>query len=100
MSKDNVGVGNPISVIIVASTLVEDINPQIKPVINNQFRLGDIRHCVSDISKIYSKLDFSPKYTFDEGMKELIKWVKLQESKIEDKSLVAFNELKDKGLMK
>ncbi|NHJ20052.1 MAG: NAD-dependent epimerase/dehydratase family protein [Candidatus Lokiarchaeota archaeon] len=96
----NVGAGKPISILNVAKKLAEYINPQIKPIITNQFRPGDIRHCVSDISKISSKLGFNPEYSFDDGMKELIQWVRLQEGKIEDKSSLALKELKNKGLLK
>ena len=103
LAKDevfNVGVGKPISINAVAKILADYINPNITPIITNQFRPGDIRHCVSDIKKINSKLGFSPKYMFNEGIRELIDWVREQEGKIEDKSSVALRELSSKGLIK
>ncbi|MFX1500552.1 MAG: GDP-mannose 4,6-dehydratase, partial [Promethearchaeota archaeon] len=95
----NVGTGIPTSIKEVANILSNYINPQIKPIITNKFRPGDIRHCFSDITKITSQLKFNPKYKFEDGIREVIEWVKLQEGKIEDKSLNAMNELKDKGLL-
>ena len=76
------------------------INPDISPIIKNQFRPGDIRHCFADISKISNKLGFKPNVSFDDGMKELIEWVKSQQGKVEDKSNLADKELMDKGLLK
>ncbi len=96
----NVGTGNPISIKGIAEMLSRNINPQIKPFVSNQFRPGDIRHCFADISKISSRLGFSPKFSFEEGIVELVEWVKLQIGRIEDKSSQAINELKEKGLLK
>lgn len=96
----NVGTGNPVSIKQVAEILARYINPKIAPIINNKFRPGDIRHCFADISKITSKLGFKPKYTFAEGMRELIEWVKLQEGKVVDKAHLAKKELEEKGLLK
>ena len=95
----NVGTGIPISINQIADILVELINPKIKPIITNKFRLGDIRHCYADISKIKSKLGYKPKYSIKDGMKELVEWVKTQE-KAEDKFTLADKLLKEKGLLK
>ncbi|MHA1284898.1 MAG: SDR family NAD(P)-dependent oxidoreductase [Promethearchaeota archaeon] len=96
----NVGTGIPISIKKVAETLRNYINPNIKPIITNQFRPGDIRHCFADISKIKRKLGYKPQYNFEDGMKELIEWVKSQKGKVKDKSDLANKELKEKGLIK
>ena len=96
----NVGTGNSISINQVSEILARYINPEIKPKITNHYRPGDIRHCFADISKISSKLGFKPRISFEEGMKELIEWVKLQQGNVEDKSQIAANELKKKRLMK
>ncbi len=96
----NVGTGIPIKIVDIANILAENINPDIKPVVTKKFRPGDIRHCYADISKIKSKLGYEPKYRFEEGIKELIEWVKSQQGKVVDKSDKANAELKEKGLMK
>ncbi|GAH52042.1 unnamed protein product, partial [marine sediment metagenome] len=96
----NVGTGNPISIKEIAEMLSKNINPQIKPFVSNQFRPGDIRHCFADISKISQALGYSPKISFEEGIKELMEWVKLHIYRIEDKSSNAINELKEKRLLK
>jgi len=96
----NVGTGVPTKIKTIAEILAKNINDKIKPTITNKFRLGDIRHCYADISKIESKLGFKPFYQIEDGMRELIEWVKLQQGKIVDKSSRANEELKEKGLLK
>jgi len=41
--------------------------------------LGDIRHNYADISKAASGLNFAPRVSFEEGLKEFVAWVKKQE---------------------
>ncbi|MGQ4876926.1 MAG: SDR family NAD(P)-dependent oxidoreductase [Promethearchaeia archaeon] len=96
----NVGTGIPISIKKVAEILRDYINPNIKPIITNQFRPGDVRHCFADINKIRKKLGYKPKYNFEKGIKELIEWVKAQKGKVKDKSDLANRELEEKGLIK
>jgi dTDP-L-rhamnose 4-epimerase len=45
-----------------------------------QFREGDIRHCYADISKIQSRLGFTPEVAFEDGMDELVNWVATQQA--------------------
>lgn len=94
----NIGSGKAVTVNHVANTLAQYINPAIKPKITQKYRSGDIRHCYADISKISSKLGYSPKYDFDSGIKEVVDWVKKQ-TVIADQSAQANQELKQKGLL-
>ena len=93
----NVGTSKPITIKRVAEILIELYGINIKPLITNNFRKGDVRHCFADISKIKSKLGFEPKVGFEQGLKELIEWSKHEEAvdKVED----ATKELKNKGLL-
>ena len=93
----NVGTGNPISILKIAELLIEMTNPNVKLIIKNQFRKGDIRHCYSDISKIKRDLNFKPKYTFEKGLESLIPWIKSQ-TNVKDSLEVALSELDKKGL--
>ncbi|MBN1900066.1 SDR family NAD(P)-dependent oxidoreductase [Candidatus Sumerlaeota bacterium] len=63
----------------------------------DKFRSGDIRHCYADISKIGDILGYSPKIRFEDGVKELVEWVKMQTA--EDKVRTAAKELEEKGLI-
>jgi len=95
----NVGSGNPITIKEVAEVITNKINPDLKPIYNQQYRVGDIRHCLADISKIKSKLGYSPKIAFKEGINDLIEWVRPQIKDHKDKSQNAIEELKKKGLL-
>jgi len=93
----NVGTQRPISIKQVAEILAKLYKEDIKTNITNKFRKGDVRHCISDISRIKSKLGWKPKISFEQGMKELIEWSKDQEA--EDKFEKAAEELKQRGLV-
>ena len=72
-------------------------NTKVKPNIVNEFREGDIRHCFADISKI-KKLGFSPKISFEQGMKELVSWG--EGAKFKDRVEVALSEMRERNLIK
>ena len=91
----NVGTGVPITINKIAEILLNHYKKELKPQYPNKFRKGDIRHCFADISKI-SKLGFKPKISFQEGVPELVEWVKKQSC--EDKFDDAQKELEEKGL--
>jgi len=95
----NVGTGIATTIKNLAELLCEKINPNISPKILHTYRPGDIRHCIADISKIRSKLEFRPEVSLNNGIEQLIQWVKLQRGKVTDKSREALEELKTKGLL-
>ena len=93
----NVGTGEDLTIKRVAETLAELYEKDIKPIITNKFRKGDVRHCYPDISRIKDKLGFSSKVSLEEGMKELIEWAKQTEAI--DRFDQAARELQEKGLV-
>lgn len=92
----NVGSGSPITIKNVGMVLAKLYGKDIKPSITHKFRKGDVRHCFADISKIKGRLGFSPKVSFEKGMKELIEWSRHAEAI--DKFEIAAEELKKHGL--
>jgi len=95
----NVGSGVATTVSQVANTLKEFYNSNVNISISGKFRLGDIRHNYADLSKIKAAIGFSPKFDFNSGISEFVKWVKTQEVK-KDKYESSIEELKQKGLIK
>jgi dTDP-L-rhamnose 4-epimerase len=95
----NVGSGVPTTVMQVAESLVKYYNSSISILISGDYRLGDIRHNYADITKMKNVLGFSPKYNFQEGVSEFVKWVKTQEI-MEDQYERSMKELRDNGLIK
>ncbi|MGB3975202.1 MAG: NAD-dependent epimerase/dehydratase family protein [bacterium] len=94
----NVGTGINTSIRQVAEKLIEYLKPgsDLKPVIQNKFREGDIRHCYADIEKITKLLGYKPKFTFSEGISGLAEWVSSQTAV--DGFEEARKELESRGL--
>lgn len=92
----NVGSGNSYIVSEIAKRLAEVMNVDVEPEITGKYRVGDIRHCFSDISKIKDLLHFTPEVDFDDGLTELAAWLENQEA--EDKVSQASEELASRGL--
>ncbi|HON56175.1 MAG TPA: GDP-mannose 4,6-dehydratase [bacterium] len=88
----NVGTGQPLQIKQIAEILAKLYGKDIKPEILNKFRKGDVRHCFADISKIEKTLGFKIKYSFEEGMKNLIEWAHTADA--DDLVDNAINELK------
>ncbi|MFX1443325.1 MAG: GDP-mannose 4,6-dehydratase [Promethearchaeota archaeon] len=96
----NVASGEPITIKEVAEIITQKIDSKLTPIYTNQYRIGDIRHCLADISKIKSKLGYKPKISFREGISEVVEWIKQQSTIARDDSQKAINELREKGLLK
>lgn len=93
----NVGSGNPVSIKVLAEILASIYKVKKTPEITNKFRKGDTRHCIADISKIKSKLNYKPTILLDDGMKEFVEWA--SKSKSKDKVSEAHSELKKRGMV-
>lgn len=77
----NVGTGKSQSIKGIAEITAKLYRVKIKPDIQNKFRVGDIRHCSADITKIKKTIGWKPESTFRARMKELIEWSRMVESK-------------------
>jgi dTDP-L-rhamnose 4-epimerase len=95
----NVGTGIQIDVNTVAKTLVDIYESSSKITISGNYRVGDIRHNYADLSKIKNDLSFSPKVSFDLGMKLFTSWVR-EQSIQEDLYDNSIKEMREKGLYK
>jgi len=94
----NVGTGRATSVKEIAELLAKGLGKNIAPQIVGKYREGDIRHCVSDITKIRELLGYQPKVTLEAGLKELLAWVSQQEA--DDRVESATAELAAHSLVK
>jgi dTDP-L-rhamnose 4-epimerase len=75
----NVGSGRAVSVREVADTLARVLGVKAEPRVSGTYRVGDIRHCFSDISAAREALGYEPRVTFEAGMEELVGWLRAQE---------------------
>ena len=78
----NVGSGAPVTVNDISYTLARLLKKNIAPEIMHKYRVGDVRHCFADISKIERVFGFKPQRNMEEGMRELIDWVALAKAPV------------------
>jgi dTDP-L-rhamnose 4-epimerase len=75
----NVGSGSSVSVREVAETLARVLDVGLEPEITGRFRVGDIRNCFADITRSRELLGYQPRVSFEQGMQELVGWLREQE---------------------
>lgn len=95
----NVGTGVATNVLEVANGLIKNYGINVPVTVSGNYRLGDIRHNYADLTKINSLLGFTPKVTFEQGLKKFTEWVNTQEVQ-EDRYQKSIDEMKAKGLYK
>ena len=93
----NIGTGRPLTVVDVATTLSTALDVDIAPAIPGSYREGDIRHCYAGIDKARRLLGYAPRVAFEEGMRELVAWVRAEQA--EDRIDAATAELRRRGLV-
>jgi dTDP-L-rhamnose 4-epimerase len=99
----NVGSGVATSVLEVVRALGQSYGVATDYHISGNFRVGDIRHNFADITKLHSVLEFTPQWTFREGIEQFAQWVKAehQSKALETGSYQqSLEEMRQKGLLK
>lgn len=71
----NVGTGKFVTIEYISRCLALLLNKNIEPTIVGKYRVGDIRHCYSDSSKIARDLGFKSEISFEDGMANYIQWL-------------------------
>jgi dTDP-L-rhamnose 4-epimerase len=94
----NVGSGAATPVIEMARALCVAFDAPENVRVTGQFRLGDIRHNVADVSRLHERLGLVPRVSLLEGLKRFALWVKEQPLP-EDRLEQANNELLKKNMM-
>jgi dTDP-L-rhamnose 4-epimerase len=70
----NVGGGRAVTVLEFARIMLEKFESDLEPLVPGEFRLGDTRHTVSDISKLRS-LGWEPTIPVEQSVEEYIAWI-------------------------
>ncbi len=73
----NVGSGKAVKISDFARILTEKLNRKMNFLIKNEFRIGEVRHLVSDSSRLKA-LGFQLKYTLEEGIQNYVNWIMKQ----------------------
>jgi dTDP-L-rhamnose 4-epimerase len=92
----NLGTGRPSTVLQIAQALSAGLEADIEPILNGQYRAGDIRHCVADPQRARDLLGFEAATTLEDGMRALLEWLADQDAvdRVDD----ATRELAARGL--
>ncbi len=95
----NVGSGQATDVATIAETLRRLLGVSVPMNVTGQFRVGDIRHNVADLSRIRAILGFEPRVSLEDGMRRFVDWVNAEVVQVDsyDESL---RELQHKGLLR
>ena len=94
----NVGSGVPTSVCKVASLLSEALGHTANIRVTGEYRVGDIRHNVADVTRLREILGHEPMISLEQGLRRFCDWVQTQPLP-EDLLGRANAELKSRKLM-
>lgn len=75
----NVASGRPTTILELARELARVLEVEIEPEVTGRYRVGDVRHCVADIRRARDRLGYEPRVSLDEGMVELMAWLREQD---------------------
>jgi dTDP-L-rhamnose 4-epimerase len=92
----NVGTGRASAILEVSERLAKLLGVEVEPELTGQFRAGDIRSCVADVSHAREVLGYEPQVTLEQGLTDLITWVQGQSA--DDNVERAIEELRTRGL--
>jgi dTDP-L-rhamnose 4-epimerase len=95
----NIGSGVGTSVADVAQELMAALDIEVPLRVTHEYRIGDIRHNIADISRFCTLLPGGPRISLNEGLARFASWVKTQP--LPEDLLDAANQiLREKKLMK
>jgi dTDP-L-rhamnose 4-epimerase len=93
----NAGSGQATSVRDLAGIIAEQLGISIEPLARGEFRPGEIRSLISDISRIRT-IGYQPQTTIEQGVGRYIEWIKTQGA-VEDYFSKAEVGLRAKGIV-
>ena len=95
----NVGSGERITILDIATLLARLLGTSIEPRVTQTGRKFDIRHNMADISRARDTLGFQPQVSLEQGFAELVEWAKTTPDAAVDFFETALDELNQKGLL-
>lgn len=95
----NVGSGVGTTVMTVVEELQRAFGTRVPTTVSGNYRLGDIRHNVADLSRIREVLGFEPRTGFNEGVDAFAAWV-LEQELVDGGYESSLEEMKRKDLLK
>ena len=93
----NVGSGRATSVRDLARIIAEQLGVDLEPLARGEFRPGEIRSLISDISRIRA-IGYEPQVSIEQGIARYVEWIKTQGS-VEDYFSKVEAGLREKGIV-
>ncbi len=93
----NVGSGRATSVRDLAGIIADQLGVKIAPLARGEFRPGEIRSLISDISRIRT-IGYEPQTTIEQGIGRYVEWIRTQGT-VEDYFAKAEEGLRAKGIV-
>jgi dTDP-L-rhamnose 4-epimerase len=75
----NVGGKRPVTVLEFARMMIDEFSDTIEPLLPGEFRLGDTRHTISDVSRLES-LGWRPAIPVEQNVREYVAWMRQQQA--------------------
>ncbi len=75
----NVGGKRPVTVMEFARIMIREFGSDLKPLVPGEFRLGDTRHTVSDVSRLEA-LGWEPTIAVEQNVHEYVEWMRQQQT--------------------
>lgn len=75
----NVGGKRPVTVLEFARLMIKEFGASAEPLVPGEFRLGDTRHTISDISRLEA-LGWFPAISVEQNVREYVEWMRQQQT--------------------
>jgi dTDP-L-rhamnose 4-epimerase len=93
----NVGSGQAVTIKRIAELISDALKIPLEPIMNREFRPGEMRHLISDTTLI-SKAGYLPSVTLEEGIIRYLDWIR-QQGSIKEYFAAAEPILRKKGIL-
>jgi dTDP-L-rhamnose 4-epimerase len=93
----NVGSGRAVTIKRLAELISEALEIRLAPIMNREFRPGEMRHLISDTTVIRN-VGYTPTVSLEEGIERYLKWIRRQGS-VKDYFAAAELILRKKGIL-
>ena len=93
----NVGSGRAVAIKQVAQMISEALQIRLAPIMNREFRPGEMRHLISDITVI-RKAGYTPSVSLEKGIERYLEWIR-QQGSVKDYFAAAEPILRKKGIL-
>jgi dTDP-L-rhamnose 4-epimerase len=93
----NVGSGRAVTIKRVAELISDALQIRLAPIVNREFRPGEIRHLISDTTVIRNA-GYAPAVNLEEGIERYLEWIR-QQGSVKDYFASAELILRKKGIL-